>query len=225
MGSAVLRKHLETITGGPLTWRPRPEMELLPTGIPEVDARAGGLPRGALTEICGPASSGRTSLMLAVMARAGACGEYCALIDTAGVFDPRSAAEAGVALDRLLWVRCAGDAEKALKAADLIVQGGGFGLVALDLGDTPSSSARRISMTSWFRLRRAVEHTRTVLAAVEGAQHAGACASLVLELRRARAEWSGAPGCSSLLDGLRVEVERRKPVGPLRASFEARAVR
>ena len=225
MGTAALRKHLETITGGPFAWRSWPETELLPTGIPEVDARAGGLPRGALTEICGPASSGRTSLMLAAMARAGACREYCALIDTAGVFDPRSAAEAGVALDRLLWVRCGGDAEKALKAADLIVQGGGFGLVMLDLGDTPSSSVRRISMTSWFRLRRAVEHTRTVLAAVECIPHAGTCASLVLELRRAEAGWSGAPGCSRLLEGMRVEVERRKPVGQLRASFAALAVR
>lgn len=223
MGTAALRKHLEIIAGQPLAFTERPEAELLPTGIAEVDARTGGLPRGALTEICGPASSGRTSLVLSVMARAGAGREYCALIDAAGVFDPVSAAGAGVALDRLLWVRCGGDAEKALKAADLIVQGGGFGLVVMDLGDTPSSSVRRISMTSWFRLRRAVEHTRTVLAAVECEPHAGSSASLVLALGRAETGWSGAPGCSRLLRGLRVEVERRKPVGPERASFTARA--
>ena len=49
MGTAALRKHLETITGGPFAWRSWPETELLPNGIPEVDARAGGLPRGAFT--------------------------------------------------------------------------------------------------------------------------------------------------------------------------------
>lgn len=219
--AAALRHQLEAAIGGTLAIAPRPEPELLPTGIREVDARAGGLPRGALTEICGPASSGRTSLMLSIMARATELGEICALIDTSGAFDPASAASVGVHLDRVLWVRCGGNAETALKAADLIVQGGGFGLVAMDSGNTPPEVARRVSMTSWFRLRRAVEHTRTVLVAVEREPHAKSCASLVLELRRAETRWSGTPGCSQLLRGLRVDVERRKPAGAPPASFEA----
>ena len=66
-------------------------------------------------------------------------------------------------LPRLLWVRCGHNAEHALQAADLLIQGGGFGVVAMDLGDTRAPAARRISLTSWFRLRRAVEHTPTVL--------------------------------------------------------------
>ena len=37
------------------------------SGIPELDALTGGLPRGCLTEICGPASSGRTTLLLAAL--------------------------------------------------------------------------------------------------------------------------------------------------------------
>ena len=222
MSQAALRNRLEAAIGGTLALAPRPEPELLPTGIPEVDVRAGGLPRGALTEICGPASSGRTTLLLSVMARAGELGEACALIDTAGVFDPASAAAAGVHLDRLLWVRCGGNAETALKAADLIVQGGGFGLVVMDSGDAPPETARRVSMTSWFRLRRAVEHTRTALVAVEREPNAKSCASLVLELPRGEARWSGAPGCSQLLRGLRVAMARRKPAGAAPCSFEAR---
>src|SRR5581483_10559148 len=104
-------------------------------------------------------------------------------------FDPVSAAASGVRLEKLLWVRCGHNAEHALKAADLLIQGGGFGLVALDLGDTPPVIARRISLTSWFRLRRAVENTPTVFLAVSRRQNAKTCATLTLECVRERAEW------------------------------------
>ena len=196
--------------------------EVSPTGVAEVDTLAGGLPQGCLTEIYGPASSGRTSLMLAAMAQATGRQEVCALVDAADAFDPESAAAAGVSLERLLWVRCGGCAEHALKAADLMVQGGGFGLVVMDLADTPVAVARRISLTSWFRLRRAVEHTPTVILVVEQQPLAKTCASLLLEMRRDKAVWSGAPGCSQLLRGIQVHTERRKPVPTLSASFESR---
>src|ERR1035438_10496357 len=167
-------------------------LEVCPSGIAEVDALAGGLPQGGLTEVYGPASSGRTSLMLAAMAQSTHRENVCALVDASDAFDPASAAAVGVRLERLLWVRCGGNAEHALKAADLLVQGGGFGLVVMDLADTPVVTARRISMTSWFRLRRAVEHTPTVLLVVEQQPHAKTCASLTLEMRRERAAWSNA---------------------------------
>ena len=168
-------------------------VEVCPSGVAEVDAMAGGLPKGCLTEIYGPVSSGRTSLMLAAMAAATDRENVCALVDASDAFDPASAAAVGVRLERLLWVRCGGNAEHALKAADLLVQGGGFGMVVMDLADTPVG-ARRISMTSWFRLRRAVEHTPTVLLVVEQQPLAKTCASLTLEMRREMAAWPGAPG-------------------------------
>jgi hypothetical protein len=102
----------------------------------EVDSATGGLPRGCLTEIVGPASSGRTSLLMGILAAATARQEACALVDAEDAFSPHSAADAGVQLERLLWVRCGHSAEHALKAADLLIQGGGFGLVVMDLGDT-----------------------------------------------------------------------------------------
>jgi hypothetical protein len=196
--------------------------QVCPSGIAGVDALAGGLPQGCLTEIYGPASSGRTSLMLSALAQSTAHENVCALVDTNDAFDPMSAAAAGVRLERLLWVRCGGNAEHALKAADLLAQSGGFGLIAMDLADTPAIHARRISMTSWFRLRRAVEHTPTVLLVVEQQPLAKTCASLTLEMRREKSSWSGAPGCSRLLRGIRVHVDRRKPVPALAASFESR---
>ena len=71
-----------------------------------MDALTGGLPRGCLTEICGPASSGRTTVLLAALAAATRRGEFCAVVDASDALDPQSAAAAGVELERLLWVRC-----------------------------------------------------------------------------------------------------------------------
>jgi hypothetical protein len=206
VGAAVLKLQFESVLGRHLDWQSRPEPERVPSGVPEVDAATGGIPRGCLTEIFGPASSGRTSLMLSVLAEATARDETCALVDAEDAFDPASAAAAGVRLPRLVWVRSAHNAEHALKAADLLLQGGGFGLVVMDLGNTPTETARRISLTSWFRLRRAVENTPTVLLAVALRSNAKTCASLQVECRRECAGWSGT-GPGRLLRNLRVRAQ------------------
>jgi recombination protein RecA len=205
--AAPLPKQFESLLGGPLGWQSRPEPELLPSGVPQLD-----LPCGCLTEIVGPASSGRTSLMLSILAQATAREEICALVDAEDAFSPHAAAAAGVELSRLLWVRCVHNAEHALRATDLLIQGGGFGVVAMDLGDTPERTARRISLTSWFRLRRAVEHTPTVLISLSRQSNARTCASLVIECGRTRANWSGARGVSRLLRGadVRTRATRRR---------------
>jgi recombination protein RecA len=181
----------------------------------------GGLPRGCLTEIFGPASSGRLTLVACILAAATERQEVCALVDAEDSFEPLSAAAAGVRLERLLWVRCSRNAEHALKAADLLIQGGGFGLVVMDLGDTPPAIARRISLTSWFRLRRAVENTPTVLITVAQQSNAKTCASLMLECSRERVSWVGRV---PLLRGMRVRVTRRKPGRALSAAYDAAAV-
>ena len=208
MPAALLQKQFESVLGEQCDWRFRPLPEMVRTGVPQLDAAVGGLPRGCLTEIFGPVSSGRASLLAGILAAATERQEVCALVDAEDGFDPLSAAAAGVRLERLLWVRCGHNAERALKAADLLIQGGGFGLVAMDLGDTPPVVARRISLTSWFRLRRAVEHTPTVLVTVARQSNAKTCASLMLECTRERASWEGGV---SLLRGIRVRVARRKP--------------
>jgi len=197
-------------------------LEFSPTGVAEVDAMAGGLPQGCLTEIYGPSSSGRTSLMLAALAQSTQRENVCALVDASDAFDPVSAAAAGVRLERLLWVRCGGNAAHALKAADLLVEAGGFGMVVMDLADTPVISARRISMTSWFRLRRAVEHSPAVLLVIEQQPLAKTCASLTLELRRGGAGWMGMQNCARLLRSIRIQADRRKPMPARAASFVSR---
>ena len=205
--SALLRADLESVLGGrfsaELNWRARPARECVSTGIATLDALTGGLPRGAITEIHGPASSGRTSLLGSTLAAAAAREEICALTDAGDTFDPASAQALGVDLSRLLWVRCGGNPEHAIKAADMLVQAGGFGLVALDLGDVPPGVARRIPLATWYRLRRAIEDTPTVMLLVEREQTVKSCASLVLEMRRETVAWSGAVGCSRLLRSAR----------------------
>jgi hypothetical protein len=147
--------------------------------------------------------------MLAALAGATRRQEVCALVDASDSFDPAPTAAAGVDLDRLLWVRCqsqvsalkrkdagmkprpsthagfafGGVLEQVLKVTDLLLQGGGFGMVVLDLGDIPVESARRVPLTSWFRFRRAVEPTATVLLLIEQEPCAKTCASLVLRLQ------------------------------------------
>ena len=213
MAIAVLRQQFESVL-----CQARPEPDLIHTGIPEIQ-----LPRGCLTEIVGPASSGRTTLLHAILASATCRGETCGLVDTDEAFDPATADAAGVRLDRVIWVRCAKNAEHALKAADLLIQGGGFGVVAMDLGDTALTTARRISLTSWFRLRRAVENTPTVFLALARQSNARTCATLTIECARERAEWSGLrPG--RLFRGIRVRAtstERRKACSPV---FTAQAI-
>jgi hypothetical protein len=100
----TLPKLAAVVPASRLDVRPAPEM--VSSGIPQLDALTGGLARGCLTEICGAASSGRTSVLLFALARATQRGEVCALVDASDAFDPASAAAAGMEMSRLLWVRC-----------------------------------------------------------------------------------------------------------------------
>src|SRR6266403_3985444 len=89
----------------------RAAVELQPCGVTELDALlGGGFPRGSLVELCGPASSGRTSLAYSLLAQATERQEACAFVDVSDSLDPVSLAAAGVELPRLLWIRC-GDSE------------------------------------------------------------------------------------------------------------------
>jgi len=178
----------------------------------------GGIPRGTLTEIAGPASSGRTSLSLSVLCEATAEDEFCALIDTENTFDPASAEASGVRLSQVLWVRCGGNLEHALKAADLLAQAGGFGLVAIDLADTPAKISRRIPLAAWFRLRNAVKDTRTTLVSVGACFHASSCPALKIDMERRRMIWRGSEPVR-LLEGFEATVTCVQNHRPARKSL------
>ena len=79
---------------------------LVATNVAALDASLrGGLPRGPLSEITGPRTSGRTSLLFQLFAATTQRGDIAAYVDTFDRLDVASAAAAGIALDRLLWIR------------------------------------------------------------------------------------------------------------------------
>lgn len=291
----------------------RSVVEVQPSGVAELDAAiGGGFPQGTLVELCGPASSGRTSLAFSLLAQATERQKSCAFVDVSDSLDPLSLAAAGVELSRLLWVRC-GESEhggpdlttspyfaaedkemrkgrsldagrkklnvhggghpreslrgvekaiptmmrrqaafatsaqiqvvarcggeqverdreilhrgiraprvlpprctipfmrdsrpqskgtkpwkrleQALASADLLLHGGGWGVIVFDLGGISWVDARRIDLSVWFRFRRAVENTPTILLLLEEESCAKSCASLVLRCQRAANHWNHA---------------------------------
>ena len=145
--------------------------DLALTGVPALDAAlGGGLRRGHLSELVGGRSSGRTALVCRALGAAVARGELVAFVDTCDRFDPASAAALGLDLSGLLWIRETGDATRALKAMNLVLQAGGFGLVVLDLADVPLRTVRALPFTTWFRLARVIEGSPTV-AVLIAAEH------------------------------------------------------
>jgi recombination protein RecA len=321
--------------------RQREDLELRPSGVAELDALlGGGFPLGSLVEVCGPASSGRTSLSLSLLAQATRRQEACAFVDVSDALDPMSVAAAGVDMKRLLWVRCGANTdaaepdkqcgeqkevskvysaladepvysgpqalkrkdstkpefpvqekphgfawthprdamrgvessipglmrrppkapsyeemsfavrcageqvepdrkpprrgdyllrhrasvflspenqkeaapiastnksawirahpkpwkrlEQALKTTDLLLHSGGWGVVVVDLGGISWVEARRVPMHTWFRFRRVVENSPTILLLLGEESCAKSCASLVLQCRRLAERWSSA---------------------------------
>ncbi|HKV37068.1 MAG TPA: hypothetical protein VJP89_22195 [Pyrinomonadaceae bacterium] len=197
--------------------------ETLSTGIVEVDALTGGIPRGSITEIFGPRSSGRTSLLYSALAYATAHNEICALIDTNDVFAPTAAATAGVDFERLLWIRCAANLEHAFKATDLLLHAGGFGLVILDIGDVAGKDARRIITSWWYRFRRTVESRPTSILVISEEACTRSCAALTLELH-GTGEWSRTRVThGSLLRSNAIKVNRCRPLMPALSESQFRA--
>ena len=203
---------------------PADPIRTVPTGVAWLDARlAGGWPCGETSEIAGPASSGRSSLLMASLAAATARGEVAALVDAHDTFDAPSAQAAGLRLDHLLWAR--GDPagaprphvllERAIKAFGLVLEAGGFGLVALDLGDVAPSDLARLPFTTWRRLHRFVEGRDTVALVLTPAPVARSARGLTLELTAATttAVWVGETRRARRLAGLalapRVRTARR----------------
>jgi len=192
--------------------REKPAVETLSTGVGQVDALTGGLPRGAISELFGPASSGRTSLMLSMLAYATRHEEVCAVVDINDMFAPVVAAGAGIDFDRLLWIRCGGSLENAFKATDLLLHAGGFGLVILDMADVAGKDARRIIPSWWYRFRRTVENRPTSIVVMSEEACTRSCAALTLGLN-GTPEWSRANTEQSNVVPMRKQaLARRSPV-------------
>ena len=212
--AALLRRQieltLESRFPAALTPVPRTVRETVPSGVAAVDALLeGGFPVGAISEVVGPESSGRTSLALATVAGRTRAGQVCAWVDAGDALDPESAAASGVRLGQLLWVRC-GQAQagtearpakrqtgrldvldQALRAADLLLQAGGFAAIVLDLGGIAAEDALRIPLATWFRFRQAADRSRSCLLVLGRASYAQSSAATVLDCALSGARSAG----------------------------------
>ncbi|HEY8205102.1 MAG TPA: hypothetical protein VIF81_10280 [Pyrinomonadaceae bacterium] len=217
MNSAVTKQQIESALavrfGDVFERHGQRWVETLTTGVSEIDDVVGGFPRGAITEIRGAASSGRTSLLFSGLAAATTQEEICAVIDCSDTFDLSSAVKAGVDFERLLWVRCGHSLERAFKAVDLILHAGGFGCVALSLCDVSAKAVRQIISSWWFRFRRAIENTSTSLIVLTPVSAVRSCAALALEMKNERTIWPGTVSLVSSNDNgdfkNAIEAERR----------------
>lgn len=153
-----------------------------------------GLQPGTITQIEGPRSSGRTALGAHILAQATGRGEICAVVDTQGHLYPESLQAAGVRLDQVVWIRCQGNPEHAMRAVDLLLHAGGFGVVWLDLCETPALYLQRIPLSSWYRFRRAIENSPTILLVNSDTACVKSSVSNSLQLKTKVVDWLGNPG-------------------------------
>jgi hypothetical protein len=211
------RKLDRTLTSTLPAWDQRDDSAAVATDVAALDAcLRGGLPRGQLSEIVGPASSGRTTLVLQTIAASARRGEIAALVDTFDRLDVESAAAAGIDLERLLWIRGEASAvsdvavNRALKAANLVLQAGGFGCVVLDLADVPPVVLRRIPFTTWLRVQRIVEGSDTACVLIAPHPLARSAGGLTLSLA-GRVRWTGDADRSRHVTGADVAVRVVSP--------------
>jgi hypothetical protein len=206
---------------------------LAPLDIAALDScLRGGLPRGQLSELAGPDSSGRMTLLLQLMAAATRRSELVALVDTFDRLDVASVVATGVDLDRLLWIRGidtqgsalrAYDAtsraeerlldrtiDRALKAVNLVLQAGGFGVVALDLAEASPAALTQIPYTTWPRVQRVIEGSDTACVLLTPHALARSAGGLTLSLA-GQSTWTGTSDSSRRLTGAHVAVRVVSP--------------
>jgi hypothetical protein len=236
------RLHLEDLLhqhklAGTLAGR-IPETGRLRTGHPSLDTHLdGGVPRGHVSEVVGARSSGRSRLLLTLLAAATQQGDVAAWVDTVDRGDPEAAAAAGVSLSQVLWIRgmalspgelalraaprtetdlVALAVQRALKATALVVQAGGFGLVALDLCDIPQAALRQVPASTWVRLHRLVEGHDTALVLLAAMPVSRSAGGVSIRLQ-GRARWAGDTPRMCRLEAmdcaLQVVSSRKAPLG------------
>ena len=162
---------------------------------------------GAIVEIVGRVSSGRTSLLFAWLAATTGVGGVVALVDVDATLDVASAARAGVDLRRVLWVRARARRERAWSALSLLARCPGFSLLAFDAGERPP----RLSLTAAFQLRQAVRAVHTPLVVVGSRRVMGAAADVAIETVQDGCDWTGAGMRARRLDAVRSRLHLLRP--------------
>jgi recombination protein RecA len=154
------------------------EVEAISTGSLGLDIALGigGLPRGRITEIYGPESSGKTTLALQVIAEAQKAGGTCAIVDAEHALDPTYARKLGCNVDELL-ISQPDTGEQALEIADTLVRSGALDVVVVDsvaalvpraelegeMGDSHVGLQARLMSQALRKLTGSISRSRTVV--------------------------------------------------------------
>lgn len=178
------------------------------------------LVRGTIAEFAG--GLGKTGITLSLLAKLTAEGEICAVVDSTGSFDPRSAVLAGVELENLLWVKCEGELEKAFMSADHLIQAKGFGAIWLNLNGLPLRKLKYVPKTYWYRYRTRIKETPTMLIVTAEQAVTGSASQQAFEFSGEHVQWSGS-GRFSLLREFRIDMHSRKQFygRPFKARLQA----
>jgi recombination protein RecA len=153
-------------------------VETIPTGSLALDLAlgVGGVPRGRVTEIFGPESSGKTTLCQHIVAEAQKLGGTCAYIDMEHALDPGYAAKCGVDVDNL-YISQPDTGEQALEIAETLVRSGAVDVVVVDsvaalvpraeiegdMGDATMGMQARLMSQALRKLSGAIKQTNTVM--------------------------------------------------------------
>ena len=187
------------------------EISLVASGIDQLDdVCKGGLPRGAITEFQ-VSFGGSATVLYSLLAAATQRQEMTALIDPGDGFDLASAAIVGVDLRRLLWVR-ARSVKEALRATELVLDAGGFGLVALDLSFTERRKNKVLPAAAWMRIKKRASLCGALAVVFSATKTVGTFASLSVAVRQGRARWGGRLAQERWLDGVELffELNRKR---------------
>lgn len=217
----LLKAHRLQAEAPPLRGERR--LSPLSTGLSALDQLLdGGWPRGQLSEAFGLSSSGRTGLALAAVAHLSRRGALAAWVDPADRFNPSSAAEAGVDLARVLWLRGPrpGGVSRAVSATDVLLGSGLFDLVVLDLAGIPASDLNRLPHTTWLRLQRTVSPLPVALLLLADVHVAHGPGGASLALSPEGGHWTG-HGPGRLLTGLTTEASRTRRAQGVRFDLQA----
>lgn len=191
----------------------RKERRLSSNLQPVNDLLGGGIPRGRISEIIGRQSSGKTALAASFIAAATQRGETIAVVDLEQAFDPLTMAAAGVDLNRVLWAAAWSAANShrsspahpmgaAWKAAELILEAGGFGLLVLDFG---GEGRRSIPHSAALRVARLAERSGTSVLVLAPYRMCGTFAALSLALSRGFTLFDGCADGPATFDGFGIE--------------------
>lgn len=184
--------------------------EYIPSGVAAFDELVGGLAKGGISEFFGSLGSGKRSLILSILSGfAGRVG-LCAIVDASNSFDPVSAEKCGADLDKILWIKCSGDFQKAIISADYLVRSGAFNLIWLDLSLCGENFLQMLPGSYWYRYKMSLKDTSGAMIVSLPISRLGSAAKQSISVKREKISWRGGSNFK-VFDKWSIELSMSRP--------------